>query len=87
MGEEPPNKVKRANKRMYREFARLTRIERRLGKKMQEDPDQRPELQELVPPPVTIDGYPHPPSSERAASTVSEATAKNLLRGVEKLEA
>ena len=54
---------------------------------MQEDPDLRPDLPELVPPPVTIDGYPYPPSSGGASSTVSEATADNLLRGVEKLEA
>ena len=62
-GEKAPNKVKRANKTRCREFVRLARIERTLGKKMQEDPDLRPELQELVPPPVTINEYPYPPSS------------------------
>ena len=86
-GEEAPNKFKRANKTRYREFERLARIARRLGKKIQEDPDLRRELLELVPPPVTRDGYSYPPSSGGASSTVSKATAQNLLRVVKKLEA
>ena len=86
-GEDAPNKVKRANKNRCREVTRLAKIERRLGKKMQEDPDLRPDLTELVLPPVTIEGYPYPPSSVGASSTASEATAENLLRGMEKLEA
>ena len=36
---------------------------------------------------MTIDGYPYSLSSGGASSTVSQATAENLLRGVEKLEA
>ena len=50
-GEDVPNKVKRANENRYREVARQAKIKRRLGKKMQEDPDLRPDLPELVPPP------------------------------------
>ena len=89
----------------------MVKIERRLGRKIQEDPDLRPDLPELVLPPVTIEEHarercgacdpckaqhcgrckawstphPYPPSSGGASSTVSKATAKNLLRGVEKL--
>ena len=69
VGEDAPNKVKRANEARYREFAKLVKIEKRLGKKMQEDRDLRPDLPELVLPPVTIDGYPYPPSSGGASST------------------
>ena len=46
--EDAPNKVKRANEARYREFSKLVKIERRIGKKMQEDPDLRPDLPELV---------------------------------------
>ena len=49
-GEEVPNRVKRANKNRYPEVARLAKIERRLGKKMQEEPDRRPDLPEIGPP-------------------------------------
>ena len=86
-GEEVPNRVKRANKNRYPEVARLAKIERRLGKKMQEEPDRRPDLPEIGPPPGNINGYSHPPSSGGTSSTVSEATAENLLKGVEDLEA
>ena len=44
-------------------------------------------MPELVLPPVTIEGYPYPPSSGGLSSTVSEAKAENLRRGVQKLEA
>ena len=86
-GEEVPNRVQRANKNRYPEVARLAKIERRLGKKMQEEPDRRPDLPEIGPPPGNINGYSHPPSSGGTSSTVSEATAENLLKGVEDLEA
>ena len=86
-GEEVPNKVKRANENRYREVARLAKIKRRLGKKMQEEPDRRPDLPERVPFPGNINGYSPPPSSRGTSSTVSEVTAKNLLKGVEDLEA
>ena len=47
-GEDAPNKVKRANETRYREFARLARIKRRLGKKMQEEEDDRKVLYKLL---------------------------------------
>ena len=54
----------------------MARIKRRLGKKMQEDQDLRPELPELVPPPVTIDGYPYPPSSGERPAQLAELWPK-----------
>ena len=53
---------------------------------MQEEPDRRPGLPEIGPPPGNIIRYLHPPSSGGTSSTVSEGTAENLLKGVEDLE-
>ena len=86
-GEDVPDKVKRENENRYQEVARLAKIERRIGKQLREEPDRRPELPEIGPPTGNINGYSHPPSSGGTSSTVSEATAENLLKGVEDLEA
>ena len=51
-GEEAPDKVKRANDIRYQEYAKMIKIERRLRKKTQEDPGPRPDVPELVLPPV-----------------------------------
>ena len=56
-GEDAPDKVKRANNARYREYAKMMKVERRLRRKIQEDPDLRPDIPELVLPPVTIEGH------------------------------
>ena len=86
-GEEVPGKVKTANEKRYREVAKMAKIKRRIGKKMWEEPDKRPELPGIGPPTGNINGYLHLPSSGGTSSTVSKATAENLLKGMEDLEA
>ena len=56
-GEEAPDKVKRANNIRYREYVAMMKIERRLLRKIQEDPNPRPDIPELVLHPGTIEGH------------------------------
>ena len=54
-GEDAPDKVKRANNLRYREYAKIIKIERRLWRKIQEDPGPRPDGPELVLPPGILE--------------------------------
>ena len=56
-GEDAPDKVKRANNLRYREYAKMIKIERRLWRKIQEDPGPRPDGPELVLPPGILEGH------------------------------
>ena len=56
-GEDAPDKVKRANNARYREYAKMMKVERRLRRKIQEDPGLRPDVPELVLPPVILEGH------------------------------
>ena len=46
-GANAPDKVKRANDARYQEYAKIMKIERRLRRKIQEDPDLRPDFRSL----------------------------------------
>ena len=55
-GEEAPDKVKRANNIRYQEYAKIIKIERRLRRKIREDPGPKPDVLELGLPPVILEG-------------------------------
>ena len=46
VGEEAPEKVKRANDIRYLEYVKMVKIERRLQRKILEDPGPRPAIQD-----------------------------------------
>ena len=46
VGEEAPDKVKRANDIRYLEYVKMVKIERRLQRKILEDPGPRPAIPE-----------------------------------------
>ena len=56
-GEEAPDKVKRANNIKYWEYAKIIKIERRLERKIKEDPGTRPDIQELMLPPGILEEH------------------------------
>ena len=85
-GGEAPEEVKKANDARYMEYKRRLKIERRLQRKILEDPGTRPDLPEpSLHPVLPGPGPPPPPSSWGASSIASEATAENLLSGTEDL--
>ena len=56
-GGKAPDKVKRANDVRYREYAKMVKIERRLRRKILEDPGPRPAIPEPVLHPVIPGGH------------------------------
>ena len=56
-GEEAPDKVKRENDIKYWEYAKIIKIERRLERKIKEDPGTRPDIPELMLPPGILEEH------------------------------
>ena len=56
-GEEAPDKVKRANGIRYIEYVKMVKMERRLRRKIMEDPGPRPVIPEHVLHPAIPEGH------------------------------